>query len=702
MENLAQDRCPIAGSDFGLRPGSTRLGSVDPAELIDVAVVVRRDPTGPPMPDPLLGGAFVGRADFARLYGASVDDLDRVAQVGQTFGLLEQQRSSATRILVLRGSTPSVEAAFGVVLSLYQHETGTYRGHEGPITVPKQLGDIVEGVFGLDNRPMSSGRSALKPAPPSGGGTSATTVTPPQVAALYGYPTPNAGGYFASVGIIDFCGGFLESDINAYAVSLGQTPVTFNDVGPSTTVWTVLVPAGNDSLFTEIGEVLTPCGETTLDVDVVSTVVPGIRAALYVAPDTMLGWISAIATAVHDAVNSPTVLSISYGWPEDEAVSSQLDWTPVAMSLMNAFFLDAAVMGLTVFAASGDLGSGSRYSITDKQARVNYPASDPLVTAVGGTALSHIDGTSFEERPWSSPQGGATGGGVSAYNPVPAWQTGAGVPQSVNPGGGTGRGVPDIAGNAADASPYALVFEGKNPYPTWGTSAAAPLYAALLATFNPDNQIQDQPSPLLGLLNPTLYSPVARSAFNNVYQPGFTNAYFDAPGYPATPGWNACCGWGSINVDRFRGLYIAPGVGAASQRYGVPNQTDVYVVNSSGTLLAFSVVANSDWVGPQELSAPKFAPPGSGVAVVEQAGVGERTGVFVVGSNGAVDMFWSDSGGPWNGPQPLSTPGFAPPRIVCCCYPACRSPRPDRRPGRRIRRRTPLLQLDGRWRVAGT
>ena len=106
-------------------------------------------------------------------------------------------------------------------------------------------------------------------------------------------------------------------------------------------------------------------------------------------------------------------------------------------------------------------GIRSRYSITDKEARVNYPASDPLVTAVGGTALSHIDGTSFEERPWSSPQGGATGGGVSAYNPVPAWQTGAGVPQSVNPGGGSGRGVPDIAGNAADASPYALVFEGK-------------------------------------------------------------------------------------------------------------------------------------------------------------------------------------------------------------------------------------------------
>ena len=149
MENPAQDRCPIPGSDLGLRPGSTRLGAVDPAELIDVAVVVRRNPTGPPVPDPLLGGAFVARGDFARLYGATVADLDRVAEVGQTFGLLEQQRSSATRILVLRGSTPSVEAAFGVVLSLYQHETGTYRGHEGPVTVPKQLADIVEGVFGL-------------------------------------------------------------------------------------------------------------------------------------------------------------------------------------------------------------------------------------------------------------------------------------------------------------------------------------------------------------------------------------------------------------------------------------------------------------------------------------------------------------------------------------------------------------------------
>jgi subtilase family serine protease len=135
--------------------------------------------------------------------------------------------------------------------------------------------------------------------------------------------------------------------------------------------------------------------------------------------------------------------------------------------------------------------------VGDGKAHVQFPASDPWVLACGGTTIGNISGQSFDEYVWNDSfviggfaGSGATGGGVSAYFPLPSYQQSANVPVSLN-GGKAGRGVPDVAANASPNSGYypiycqnAAAFGYPNPYTGNGTSASAPLYAGLIAFLN--------------------------------------------------------------------------------------------------------------------------------------------------------------------------------------------------------------------------
>jgi kumamolisin len=124
---------------------------------------------------------------------------------------------------------------------------------------------------------------------------------------------------------------------------------------------------------------------------------------------------------------------------------------------------------------------------------------------------------------------GASGGGVSDEFPLPAFQTGAGVPAA--PNGAPGRGVPDVAGDADPETGYAVVVDGSAAV-LGGTSAVAPLWAALLARYA---EAVGKP---LGYVNPLLYSAVARPGFRPITSG--SNG-----GYSAGPGWNPCTGLGS-------------------------------------------------------------------------------------------------------------------------------------------------------------
>ncbi len=114
------------------------------------------------------------------------------------------------------------------------------------------------------------------------------------------------------------------------------------------------------------------------------------------------------------------------------------------------------------------------------------------------------------------------------------------IPGSANDGH-IARGIPDIAGNADPDSGYQLFQGGTNIGAVGGTSAAAPLYAALVALMNASLGKQ------LGWLNPELYSYSASAAVFRDIKDGRSNATAGAPGYTAGPGWDACTGLGSVN-----------------------------------------------------------------------------------------------------------------------------------------------------------
>ncbi len=261
---------------------------------------------------------------------------------------------------------------------------------------------------------------------------------------------------------------------------------------------------------------------------------------MYFAPFTEQGWVDVLTTAVQDSTNKPSVLSISWGWPESNDL-----WTQQAIDAVNQTLQEAGLAGVTVCCASGDDGSADE--LTDGHAHVDFPAASPFILSCGGMTLTaSTDKTSIvTEVAWNkgprSQGGGATGGGISEVTPVPSWQANAGVPASVNTGF-NGRGVPDVAGDADADTGYKVRVHGQDGV-AGGTSAVAPLYAALIALWN-----QKLGSPV-GFVNPLLYANQAATSFNDITQ-GTNDTTGNIGGYPAGPGWDACTGLGSPDGAR--------------------------------------------------------------------------------------------------------------------------------------------------------
>jgi kumamolisin len=266
-----------------------------------------------------------------------------------------------------------------------------------------------------------------------------------------------------------------------------------------------------------------------LDIEVAGAVAPGAKIVVYFAPNTDAGFLDAINQAAMDKTHKPSVISISWGGPESS-------WTAQSLQNYNSALQAAAAVGVTVCCASGD--NGSTDGSSDGSDQVDFPSSSPYSLACGGTSLDISGSAIASEVVWNDlPNGGATGGGVSATFPLPSYQANAKVPPSAN-SGGPGRGVPDVAGDADPQTGYLVQADGSQ-FVVGGTSAVAPLWAGLVALFN---QMIGTP---VGYLNPNLYQKVALAAgtFNDI-----TSG--DNGDYKAGPGWDPCSGWGSPNGAR--------------------------------------------------------------------------------------------------------------------------------------------------------
>jgi subtilase family serine protease len=211
-----------------------------------------------------------------------------------------------------------------------------------------------------------------------------------------------------------------------------------------------------------------------------------------------------------------------------------------------ATYARAAAHGVTVLASAGDDGTanpmvnGSIYPFPT----VNFPASSPLVTAVGGTSLTaDTSGDYQSETAWPD-----TGGGISQYFSEPAYQRFF-LPRSDQTELGGMRGIPDVSWNADPGTPILIYLSFFGPsaagyYTIGGTSEGSPDWAGLVADLD---QLAGHP---LGLINPYLYAlGAAGIGFHDITSGN--NSQDGVPGYSATPGWDLVSGWGTPDLSEF-------------------------------------------------------------------------------------------------------------------------------------------------------
>ncbi len=521
----------LPGSERHPLPESSVTAPADPNERLEVTVRVRpRQPL--PSPEEMAAMAaqlpserrYMTAGEFEHQYGADEADMERVAAFARQHGLHVVEKSAGRRSVVLSGTVRAAEAAFGVTLSDYEYPHGTYRGRTGMVSIPDDLEGVVEGVFGLDNRTFAKSHlSRRRPA-----AAQPATFTPPALAQLYDFPT-GVDGTGQTIGIIELGGGYKPADLKAYFQRLGvRLPrVTSVSVDHARNH-----PAGSPD---------SADGEVLLDIEVAGAVAPGASVVAYFAPNgSDQNFLDALTTAIHDAKNSPSVISISWGGPESAG-------TAAFMQQFDAALQSAAMLGITVCTAAGDSGAADEDSNTwDGQPHVDFPSSSPWALACGGTSLTASGGVIASETVWNQhsadPQSqgfGATGGGISQFFPVPAYQQGVALPAPAGAGLKPGRGVPDVAGDADPATGYDIQVDGQFLQGFGGTSAVAPLWAGLIALINQSLGAR------AGFVNTLLYSKVkAAGAFHDITQ-GDNKVGPNGVGYAATVGWDACTGLGT-------------------------------------------------------------------------------------------------------------------------------------------------------------
>jgi len=405
---MANDtKVPLLTSRRERPPGSKLLGTADGEKIIEISLRLRprarleRD-FNPEKIGMLLpkDRRHASRELFAVEFGADRPDVQKIEEFARTQGLEIVSDSSvvARRLVRLRGKIREFQDIFSIELREFESPDGSFRGWLGPLFIPRQLADIIEGVFGLSDRRQARPHIVLPDEDEIAFRATIPRISfpPSRIAQFYDFPS-GLTGEGQCVGIVEFGGGLRKSDIDTYFHRLGLpvADVTFISVG-----------AGNSP-----GEDPEADGEVALDVEVVGAIAPGAKIVVYFAPFSEKGWVDALTAAVHDSVHKPSVLSISWGWPERSVIEGDI-WTTQALHAVNGVLREAAALGMTVCVASGDDGSADQ--LADGRAHVDFPAFSPYSLGCGGTTFHFLGGPFPQESVWNrGPRqfnGGASGG----------------------------------------------------------------------------------------------------------------------------------------------------------------------------------------------------------------------------------------------------------------------------------------------------
>lgn len=359
--------------------------------------------------------------------------------------------------------------------------------------------------------------------------TPAGCYQPAQIRAAYGVDKLNATGKGQSIIIVDaFQSPTIANDLAVFnqLFELPDAPLG------------IFAPDGLTPFDENDGNMVGWAGEITLDVEWAHAIAPEARINLVLAKSNDdRDILSATRFAIEH--NLGNIISQSFGESE-ECMDSAL------INEQAKLFRQASAKHITLLASSGDQGAAlPTCDGTSFAKAASSPASDPSVTAVGGTRLdaNGLTGAYNGESVWNEPPS-ASGGGFSKIYGTPDYQRSLRLPS---------RGIPDIAYNGATNGGVLTVWSssglGENlVFRFGGTSAGSPQWAGLTALAN---QLAGHP---IGALNTQLYSLArgrnAGTMFNDVIVGDNT---FHGPvtvdGFPAGPGWDASTGLGTPRAD---------------------------------------------------------------------------------------------------------------------------------------------------------
>ncbi len=332
------------------------------------------------------------------------------------------------------------------------------------------------------------------------------------------------------IAIIDAFGdSSMSKDLSSFDSQTGLPPATMNTYYPDGQ------PATRDS-----GWAL----ETALDVEWAHAIAPAATIDLVVSYDSGLGHMFDAMKLVANTLTNETVLSMSFGLSESQYPTTG----GLTIAATHNLFVTMTSHGTTPFASSGDNGATTCCD-------VSYPASDPLVVAVGGTTLNLDSSANYvSETTWSG-----SGAGSSIVFAKPSWQQ------------GLGDSMRDIVDVSYDADPNTgvLVVQGSGRFQVGGTSAGSPQWAGLVA--------------LTSQAANKRYGSIAPKLYNLTTYHGITNGsdgFFNAG-----PGWNYPTGLGTPDANLFvsslAGFVVPFGSNSIFQGLNVTTTGNLFV-NTSG------------------------------------------------------------------------------------------------------------------------
>jgi len=547
---MSESHAELPGSRRLLQVGARRLRDADPQAHMEVTITLKGRKQ--PGPDDVLGPTMTPK-EMADQFGASPEDLQKVESVLRSYGLTVQDVLPNGRSLRVSGTVAAMEAAFNLSLGIYQHpEIGEYRGREGSVMIPSELSNIVTGVFGLDQRRVA--RHHL----PAVARSPQTGLTPSDCEKRYNFPSGDGSGQ--TIAIAEFgqplqpsgmlIPAYLPDDLTAFCKAQSR-PVPNVQIVPVN-----IAPINHDQLLVQLQQMpqlkmylLMSTLEVMMDVEILAGLCPKAQINVYFASFDQKGWIDLLDEVTAGRPGTPVCLSISYGAAEDDPTG----WTPSALQEINSRLQAAAMEGITVCVSSGDDGSGCMQP--GSRVHVEFPGSSPNVCCVGGTMIAGKNEVVWWQAPGfrTNKGGGATGGGVSAIFQRPSWQNV--TVTSLNPGSMVGRVIPDVAAVAGPPF-FEVTFLGKTSPIGGGTSASAPLWAALLARINaalPAKKRQRFLAPLL-YQDGANGAPRGQSGCRDITTGQNASDPRPGKGYQATVGYDAVSGWGAPNGKALLGL----------------------------------------------------------------------------------------------------------------------------------------------------